>query len=264
MAHWTSPITPTLTARPLLLALLLFLTGCGQPKATPLTEARAAYTSGNYRLAYQQARAAAAAESGNAAEQAGYLAGLAAYRLDWLPHAEQSLRPVTRSSDKRLAADAKAQLGMVMARLERYDDAQDLLLSASAQLAGQDKANALFHAAVVQQKLGRWDAARANLALARPAATDGDLREQIDEQAKVTGFTLQAGVFAQHANALTAGKKFAADTAALRLGPPLIVTDDSTGQRLYRLQLGRFHNYATAQQYRARLPKTDLVIMPLK
>jgi tetratricopeptide (TPR) repeat protein len=222
-----------------------------------------AYARGDYQQAHQLSRSLADGGGGtNAAtrDAAAYMAGLSAARLGQPRTAEAYLRRAARSRDQALAADALAELGLLYAAAARYSDAAAAFEQAAPRLSGEAKAQAYFHAASAQQKLGRHSQARANFTLARTHSRDGAFRARVDDELATTGFTLQIGFFTSVDNARRAAQAVS-PAMTQRLGLPRIVpATDAQGRPGYLVQMGQFSSYASAMATRQSLSSTALIV----
>ena len=224
-----------------------------------------AYRRHDYAQAYRTG--AAMASSGNAAQRdaGAFVAGLSAQKLGDHHNAERYLRRASASTDRGLAADALAQLGLVHAELSQYDLSAGALLEAAVILSGQDRANAYFYGAVAQQKLGRWSQARNNLYLARYASHDPDFHRRVSDQLGITGYTVQIGAYHVQDNAQRKAQQVAQRAIGQRLGAPRLVTGrDRYGRPLTYVQVGEFARFQSARQARKLLGDYSAIIVPLE
>lgn len=229
-----------------------------------LDDATRSYERGDFAKAFTQGRAVANFGRGLDADQGAYIAGLAARRLGDDANAVEFLREAARSPDDRLAADAAATLGILYSESGRFADASHELLRAAERYRGEDRAQAYFHAAIAQQKLGRWPQARTNLILARASSDAPAFWQQIEEQLRVTGYTIQTGAFRSDDNAERAAAGLASTAAELGLpGPRLIDSTDTRGGRVTLVQVGEFATFDSARAFSRRLGAGDAVIVPL-
>lgn len=249
-----------------MLVLIAALSACNAPPAGQrLDAARAAYAGGDYAVAFREAELAANASTPAIREEAAYLAGMSAHRRHDLVNAERYLKIAAASDDARLSGQALAELGLIYAGLNWHQQAARHLLAAAAKLEGQDRANAYFHAAVAQQKMGQWAQARTHLILARNYSTDEALRTQAIEQLKVTGYTLQLGAFASPSNAQKeAQRRAAALTSTPSTQPRITTVFDARHGQLYLVQVGQFTTFDSAVQARTRIGVPDAVVVPLR
>ncbi|MCE9591481.1 MAG: SPOR domain-containing protein [Planctomycetes bacterium] len=264
----TNVIRGTAALAAILAAALL--TGCQAPlqsQSSGLAASRSAYAAGQYPQSLQKARTIADLPTSPSRdrEQAAYIAGLSAYRLRDLDTAQQYLQVAALSDSPSLSGDARATLGLVFAERGSYGLAADNLLTAAERMTGQNKANAYFYAGVAQQKHGRWPQGRTTLSLAKSASTDPAFRQRVDEQLKITGYTLQLGAFTVESNANTAAQRIAGKAAALHLGAPRVIPAvDPSGHTVYLAQVGQFSSWPTALMARDGLGLTNPIVVPLK
>jgi tetratricopeptide (TPR) repeat protein len=248
-----------------------FLGGCKttRPQAdkvvvNPLDEIRTAYDAQQYARAYRLG-ASAARGTGFTAEQAAYMAGLSAQKLGRTPDAIGYLSQAARSSDDALAGDALATLGLIYAQQNLHLKAAEHFLAASKKLVGQGKANALFYAAISEQKLGRWADARAHLSLARAASDDNNFKAQVDDQFSVTGYSLQLGAYSDRDNASRALLRWNQQVQGKRMGQARLVPQRAAdGSSVITVQVGQFSSYSTALMARQELGDIDVIIVPLR
>lgn len=238
--------------------------GCVGAGGARLNELYADYNAGQYNAVFHRAETLAQSGNRKTAQEAAYMAGLSAYRMDNLATAARYLRLAAASRDAALAGDALATLGLVYARQGDHTQACHAFTQAAKRLAGEDKANAYYQAAVASQKLGQWSQARSYLMLARSTSTDRTLQTQIAQALGTTGFTLQAGFFSLQSNAEREAQRLAQKAADARLGYPRIVpATDARGQPGYLVQVGQFSSYASAIEARNRFGEPLAMIVPL-
>lgn len=248
-------------------ALLLGgLAGCETPKTThSLTEIRSAYVARDYAKAYRLGTSNASQNDGAGARQAAYMAGMSAYKLGRNNEAIQSLTQAARSSDKSMAGDSQATIGLIYASQNNHRPAAKHFLLAANLLTDQPKANAYFYAAVSQQKIGRWSDARAHLSLARNASDDQTFKSQVDDQFAVTGYSLQVGAYSDVANAQKAAENWARKIQEFRIGQPRLVPQTTAdGTAVTAVQFGQFSSYATALMARQDLADKTIIVVPLR
>lgn len=248
-----------------LLAATLASLGCQGPAGPgTLAEARLDYDAGRYRDALSGAERVAKMTEPPLRDEGAYLAGIAAARADQPAKAERYLARASRADDPALAADAAAELGLFYRSRGNHAGAIRAFEQAARGLTGDDRAQALFYAAVAQQRLGRWTQARTNLLAARAAATDPALRARIGDQLNVTGYTVQLGAFADTDNARRAAADLLAAARAARLSPPVLARGvDRLGRPLTLVQVGQFATFDAAVRARNLLDLPDAFIVPL-
>lgn len=234
------------------------------PPSQRIEIARTAYNSGNYRKALIEAERAQGNNTPAVRDEAYYLAGMSAHQLGQRDLAAEHLERATKSKDQLLAGQAWAELGLIFQEQGRYADAAAALLKAAPVLPGEDKSNALYYAAINQQKLGHWTQARTNLMLAAKTAATDTQRVRAQEQMKVTGYTLQVGAFGNEINAQKEAEKIASNAIEARLGAPRIVPSQRAGaENLHLVHVGQFTTYQTALLARTRLGIPEAIVVPL-
>jgi tetratricopeptide (TPR) repeat protein len=237
--------------------------GAGGNSQSALQTARSAYDRGSYSAAFEQA-SAIARRSEATGGRAAYLAGLAARQQGNLAAAERYLRLASRRGSAALVGDARGELGVVLSQRGQYGEAARVLERASRDLVGEDKAQALFFAGIARQKLGQWQAGRRLLRFARSATGQAALRQRIDRQMRVNGYTIQVGAFSERANARTAARQWRSRARRHDLRPPhLLGSKSKSGSTLTLVQLGRFNTVAAANRAKARLNAGDAIVVPL-
>lgn len=248
------------------LSLLSSTLGCQQTGSSraSLDDIRAAYQSQDYNRAYQLGSVAAQGR-GMAAHQAAYMAGMSAYKLGKTTLAINYLTQAADSSDKAMAGDALATIGLLYAQMNEHLRATRAFLGAADRLTGQAKANALFYAAVSEQKQGRWADARSHLSLARVQSDDADFKRQVDDQFSVTGYSLQVGAYANNVNAERAALRWSDRVKGMRVGQPRLVPQvTADGQNVVAVQIGQFSSYTTALMARSDLGDQEIIVVPLR
>lgn len=239
----------------------LCLAGCQVSQSPTLDGAYRAYEAGDTAIAF-----AAAAELANQSKnvqrfEAAYLAGLAARDQGDDAGAVRYLRRATRSPDPALAGDAGVTLGTVHAEAGRHQAAADAYLAAADRLTGEGRAKASFFAAAAQQKLGQWAQARTNLILARARTSDPILERRATEQLRVSGFTIQVGVFRNPDNARSKAEGLAAQAVSMGLGEPRLVASVLPGRGAVTLvHIGTFSTFGSAALRRDALGVEGLIV----
>lgn len=239
--------------------------GCQQTKSNNnLTEIRTAYDARDYAKAYELGTWASRG-TGPAAQQGAYMAGMSAYKLEKNRDAINYLTFAATSTDKSMAGDALATIGLIYAQQNNHRQAADHFMNAASRLTGQPQANAYFYAAVSQQKIGRWADARAHLSLARNISSDADFKEQVDDQFSVTGYSLQVGAYSEVSNAQKVANRWATKVQPFRIGQPRLVTQTTAdGKTVTAVQVGQFSSYATALMARQDLADQSIIVVPLR
>ena len=247
---------PHVTGRVLcsLIALLfLVASGCTHP----LDPARGAYGSGDYMRAYALAQSKAARATAYR-QEAHYIAGMAAHHLNDEGGSLRHLNAALRPTGNEVAGRAGAQLGLIYQGKGRLERAVAHLVVAAPLLRGEDLAQAFLQTAVIQQKLGRWSAASANLEQARRLARERDTLDRIARHARYSAFAVQIGAFAIESNARRSAA-LAAGPAG-NIAPRVVPATGNDGRRLYLVQIGNFRDHAGAALIRRRFGSDALVV----
>jgi len=205
--------------------------------------AAAAYRTGNYEEALSMT--ADMLRTGDSPQVAGYLAGLAAYRLDRLRDAEQFLMTAASGSDGWITVRAEAMLGMIALETDRPARAAELLGRASTRLPSPDAEEAAHHAARAARMLGdhdraeRWDQISSNA-----PGTYATGRT-------VGRYSLQIGAYEAYASARAAADLH--QPAVTRAGLGAIRIDtlvDARNRVLFAPRIGQFPTAEQAERIR--------------
>jgi cell division protein FtsN len=89
------------------------------------------------------------------------------------------------------------------------------------------------------------------------------MRQKIDRQQRVTGYTIQLGAFSQPSNARQAARTWRGRASQRGLGEPRLLRSQNEGQTLTLVQLGRFNTVRAANQARDRLGASEAIVVPL-
>lgn len=266
-----------------LAGLLLFTVGCqtdnkGKTSGLEMPEVRATmadvkaveadFVAGRFDRAYHAGGSIASnpINDQNVKEAASFFAGASSYRLKNSSRAIDYLNYAAASSDKKLAADAKATLGLVYTDMGRYGPAAENLLAAAENLNGQDKANAYYYGAIAQQKIGQWPSARTNLSLALSTTKEPGFKARVTEQMKVTGYQLQLGAFTSPDNAKKLAELYNDKAVKLSMGATRVTTarDPDGKTTLHLVHVGQFTSWSSAIMQRERLGMEKAIIVPLQ
>lgn len=240
------------------------LIGCsGGPEPPAMETIVSAYDGGDFGRAYEDGALRAASRADDAA-MAAYLAGVSAGRLQAYADAERLLIQAGRDADRGLAADAYASLGLVYAEQDKFSESADAFQRAADRYTGENRARALYFGAIAQQKLGLFEEAQDDLFEARAATTDGAMREQIDRQMEVVGFTIQIAAYRDRDDAERDAERVGAKTNNLKMGPPRLVSStDARGVPVTVVQVGRFPSAPAAKSVLENLNEPTAVVVPL-
>ncbi len=243
----------------LLIATLAGLGGCasqstGGPTIKTIT---ADYDAGRFQQAYNAAVTLSRRGDLETRDQASYLAGLGAYRMQQYLGVDRYLGPLTHAPDPAVAGRAAGTLGLADMERGNFREAATHFKSAADRLKGQEKAEATYRAGLAYKEAGLTSQARIQFIIAQGASKDPAFLAKVNRELKSSGFTLQLGVFAARSNAETMARDFQATSAAAQLGRANIVAGKGDrGETLYYVQVGAFNSYTAA--IRAR----DLVDQP--
>ena len=196
-------------------------------------------------------------------ERARYMAGANAHRRGRLDEAVRLLGPLTGSRDERIAGQANATLGLIHAARSDYAQATLSFRRAIRTLTGEDLAQAYYHLALAEQKLGRERPAQTHFRMAMNKSRSASFQRAVRQRMGVDGYALQVGAFSERANAEELARGIRSEAASKGWGPPRIVpSTTSSGNRLYLVRMGRFENFQTALDARRRLDRIDAIITP--
>lgn len=249
-------------------------TGRPAPVDAPMAEYAELYEQGQFQRAKVEAEDAAAKSKGAAREQALVVAGMSAHAMKDNAEAERILRPLTTSSDMRVAGRAKATLGLIAQEKGRDEEASQLLLDASKQLAGDESARASLHAGDSLVKLNRPEKARIQYQIGLASAKDPELRKDLQQRIGGAsgpgaapgggvargGFTIQLGAFTQRANADKAAQAAAGKASNAGLTAPRIVKGtDTKGREVWYVWVGQFGSRQAAANARTKLGQGIIV-----
>ena len=236
------------------------LCGCGTSPNATLQQTIVDYRAGRYAQAYQQAAKLASGPSRRSADEAAYMAGMSAYRLG---RDDEALKHLVRLADHRddaIAGPAGATVGLIFAKRGNHERALAYYSRAVKRLKGNDQAQAYYHMAITEQKLGRFAQARPRLILAAANATDSDLRAAAEHRMQTAGFTLQFGAYSLQRNADERVREIGALARQANLSDPQVVALESGGRKLYHVQAGRFGSYEAALAAKQRLNRPDVSV----
>lgn len=235
-----------------------------QPSA--LAMAYDAWKAGNMEAAFEQGSAIAnnMRHPAQTRQEAAYLAGKAARKLNRRAEAVTLLSQAAESSDKVLRGQALAECGMAQNEMEHFKAGADSLLKATDLLSGEERAMAYFHAGIAEQKLNYWSQARIHLIDAMRYTADAGLRADIDRQINVTGYTLQVGSFLDANNAQRVAAQWKDKAEALRLKPARVIKAvNAAKQEVFLVQVGQFSTFDSARARQGALGAAGGVVVPL-
>jgi len=263
-----------LARRWLVVALLFtsgFLTACQHQQTVPREQRMAeAYEAGDYPRAYELASGLRFGGTTEERAYAEYIAGMSSWKQGQHARATGHLERVVSmlyppSLDERRTdfGEVLVILGVVYAENSQYREAAARFMRGAPYLAGEDQANAYFHAGVSLQKLDRQPEALTQLRLAEAATQDAGLRAEIQRRMSATGFALQFGAFSDRVNAQRLAQDVATRTASMGFGPPRLVTalDQRSGKTVTLVQLGLFTDYRSANLAKTQVGDASAIIV---
>ncbi|MFZ4575995.1 MAG: SPOR domain-containing protein [Phycisphaerales bacterium] len=234
-------------------ALTLSLLGGCSSSPKPGGDYIASFQQQRYAEAYDSAAAAAGRLRGSDRDQAALIAGQSAQAINRNADADQWLRPLLDNPDSAIAGRAGATLGLIAIEEAKYEQAAELLTTASKRLAGDEAARAAMYGGDALRNANQ--ALQAREAYVRAGAmvkSDQSLKNQIQERLANTGFTntrpgrgkfsIQVGAFSSRERAGDTATKFG------RFGPVRTVAVRSkSGQSLYAVRIGVYNSKAEAE-----------------
>ncbi|MCA9292169.1 MAG: SPOR domain-containing protein [Phycisphaerales bacterium] len=239
-----------MTVRSLVAALLtvalLGLGGCASDGGSRgLDTALKSYQSGRYQEAYDTASRLTSSTDPQIRYDAGYVAGISAYRLGRLAAARTNLLLGVRSVNHDTSGRARAMLGVVDLDAGHETLAADSFRQAADLLEGENRRQAALAAAAAYDRAGDVDKASMWRRLA-----DG-----VDPLPIVDGarFTLQVGAFSARRNANQAAADVARRASSYGFGTPRIVTKRMSSGTRYLVHVGAFSTRIAAERALAQL-----------
>ena len=246
---------------------LITLTACNNTAKTtsinpasptsPLARVNADYQQGRYSSAYQNAGTIYNDHHNNSPirDQAAYFAGLSAYHLNKYNEADRYLQPLRTNSDRTIAGNASATLGLIAREQNHPAEAILLFKAAYQKLTAQDRAEAAYQTGLAYRELNQTAQARQQFLLARAASRDSQFRSQVDQYIQDTGWTVQLGAFSSITNAQKRLNEYNHMNASHSLGQARILqqSNSATHTTLYLVQVGNFMDYNLAAQARSKI-----------
>lgn len=234
--------------------------GCQSAGSASTERALSLYGEGDYEQAYREAGRAHLA-SHERDERAALVAGLSANEMGYDSSAQNWLKPLKKSHNREIAGRASAALGLQSVKHDDFANAAIEFTRAGRLLRGEEAARANFFAGESHRQLGHHSSARLMYQLARGGARSDASERQAVSRLGPSDFTVQLGVFRQHANASQTAVSNSARASRLGLGEPQIVTStDLASGVLYLVHLGRFTTEREADVARVRMGTEALVV----
>ncbi len=240
---WPRTTPPGAVAWLLVLTGVFVLAGCDDQLRRDQEAAVMALDRGEDRLALEDARRLARRGSSLQRAEAGYIGGVAAYRLGEYSEALRLLEPATRSSNVELRGMALIQQGTVQRAMGRTRQAATSLESGGLAVGGALGAKSLVRAGDAFKEVRlEADARRC-----REAAGRLDRRANIDPT--VAGYTLQFGAYKGRDNAEARALEIVGSLRRAGISAPVLTRQDG----LYKVQAGSYRDKATAGRALGRL-----------
>ncbi len=250
--------------------LSLWLLQCGgcaapgrgaSPNAAPTIESITAdYDAGRFQQAYTDAVTLSRRSDLATRDQAAYLAGLSAYRMQQYASVDRYLSPLVHSRDPEVAGRAAGTLGLADMERGNYREAATHFKQAADRFRGQEKAEAAYRAGLAYREANLASQARVQFLIARGASNDAAFQAKVDRELRTNGFTLQLGVFAGRSNAESVVESFGRTPAAGQLGPASIMTaKGDRGETLYYVHVGIFNSFSAALRARDSINQPAIV-----
>ncbi len=221
--------------------------GCQDEWARDRDAAIMALERGDDRVAMEDARRIVRSGPRDLKQEAGYLGGIAAYRVGDYYEALEFLRAATVSGNDELRGKALVQRGTVEVALGSRAEAAASMERGGLVLQGPLGAAALVRAADLYQGLGREVDARRCLDDARGFDGASAVR------GRVAGYTIQFGAFRSRANAEKCRRSIAPAARRAGVGPVEVIAQDG----LYKVQVGSFPNIGQADRAKRLIRQPD-------
>lgn len=234
-----------IATRSVVLAIAVFwpLSGCDDQLRRDQEAAVLALDRGEDRLALEDARRLAGRGSSLQRAEAGYIGGLAAYRLGEYEEAIRLLDLATGTTDAELRGMALIQRGTVEMAQGRTRRAAASLEAGGKALGGPVGGRALLRASEAYQRVRlEADARRC-----REAARRLDRNAEIDPS--LAGYTLQFGAYKKRGNAEARANDVARELRRAGVSAPVLKFQGG----LYKVQAGSYPNKAAAGRALGRL-----------
>ncbi|MFT3685503.1 MAG: SPOR domain-containing protein [Phycisphaerales bacterium] len=240
------------------IALTSLLGACNsQPQLTY----QEAYEQKLYPQALDKATLVATNEQAPDRQKAALVAGMSAQALGQNAEARKWLAPLRMSTDKDVAARAKASLGLIAKAEGNNAEAATLLASSAEHLDGDDAAQAQLNAGDAYRKLGLESQARQAYANARSEAEDPALKAAADQKAKPQAFFVQCGAYSTRNAAERQVKAIRASVAKAGQPAPAIVQLAPNGTPLFVVQIGPYPSRPQADAARTRIGVSNSTVL---
>lgn len=235
-----------------------------------------------YSEAYEQAVQVATQQRGSTQQQAALIAGLSAQAMNRNADAVRWLAPLRTSSDRVIAGQAHAAMGLIAQERGGHDEASQALMIASQKLTGDEAARAALYAGDSYRTMGKANEAQGAYERAQSLVqTDSGLRMMIGDRLRggtptmvatrpsvpsVVGaprgtvdsagsevLTVQVGAYVYESAAQNQVRRLASKYN-VRVVPIL-----RNGKRMWAVRVGLFSSRSTAEALRKELGGTAIV-----
>ncbi|QQE10250.1 SPOR domain-containing protein [Planctomycetota bacterium] len=256
----------------LMLTTAILFTGCiavpETDNATPLTikQMNNAYEAKQFQQAYKHALVLMKDHDPDYRALAYYTAAKCNMKLNNNPQALTFMTQASQSAkDKLLLADSYAELGIIYGRMNKNAEAAaNYLKAAKTYPQGKERANAYYYAGISQQKMGQLAEAKKSFFLARSSNANMQLLQQINSRISVNGYTIQIGAYSSKVNAIKAAQEVSLRSMTMNHGKPKIAEiADKDNKTVYRVQIGSFSSYKSANYAKRLLGVSDAIVVPL-
>lgn len=228
---------------PIILALFCcLLHACAPKQANSLDSAIRDYDASRYQQAYDSARLTRLRASGLEREEAAYVAGLSAMKMDRPVTARELLQEASASSNRQLAGTSGVTLGTLLLEDGEPFAAARAFDKASERLTGSDALKARRAAASAYKSAGRNDIAEARLS-GTPAPSP----------AGMGSFTIQGGAFHDRDRATARAKELSTAARRTSLGTARVIPARVKGKSGFLVQIGSYDTRSDAESVRRML-----------
>ncbi|MCZ6837421.1 MAG: SPOR domain-containing protein [Planctomycetota bacterium] len=244
------------------LCSVLFLIGCESTQSTGgLAKAKTDFDAHRYKEARQEAVSVLKISRGTDRQDAAYLAGLSAYKLDDMNEAETYFIIAINSSNRKTSGNAKAMLGLIRLNQKRHLEAAQLFKEAASSLEGSDSKQAAQHVAIAFEAAGDFGAADRWMQLATNPNVRSNSYSDSSGYESPSEFVLQVGAFRDRDRADRAASDADSLGRSRSLGPARVIPQrDDRGRNLYVVQIGSFTTRRQATQARTELGNLEYIV----
>ena len=231
------------TRAPIAMVLAIWmLQACASQQSATLDSAIRHYEAARYKQAYDSAWLARRSASGVARQEAAYVAGLSALKMDRPVTARDLLEEAAESTDRQLSGSSNVSLatllledGEPLAAARAFDKAAECLT-------GSDAIKARRAAAAAYRTAGRPDIAQARLEGTPAPSSIG-----------IGRFTIQGGAFHDRARATARARELSDAARRTSLGTARVIPAEVKGRAGFLVQIGSYDTRSDAESIRRML-----------